>query len=212
MTEQTSKQDFSVLLGVFAKPPEAHKVKTRLIPDVGAENATQVYRQCLQHALDIARASKLECCCFLTELSDDPVFGDHEKRLQHGADLGERMMNAFEAMLEQHDAAIIVGTDCLDMRPEHLQQAAGLLRESDLVIQPVYDGGYSLIGCKEVDRSLFAQVKWSTESVLSQTVSNAEKLDYQVSLLETVRDIDTFDDLKQYPQFSALVVNRQNTL
>ncbi len=202
-----SDQDFAVHIGVFAKPPKAHKVKTRLIPDIGAERATQVYRQCLQHALDITAASGLSYCFYLTDHSDEPVFSDCEQQLQHGADLGERMLNAFKAMLEEHDAAIIIGTDCLDMTAEHLQQAARLLKETELVIQPVFDGGYSLIGCKKVDDLLFDQVCWSTETVLAQTISNAEKLDYQVSLLETVRDIDTLEDLKHYPQFGALIAD-----
>ncbi len=207
MTRQSDQQGFSVQLGVFAKPPAEHQVKTRLIPDIGAVNATQVYRQCLQHALDITAASRLGCRCFLTEASDDSVFQGFPQSLQQGDDLGERMLSAFDDMLERHDAAIIIGTDCLDMTTEHLQQAAMMLRESDLVIQPVYDGGYSLIGCKRIDGSLFDEVEWSTHSVLEQTLHNAEKLGYRVSLLETVRDIDTLEDLKHYPQFSALITD-----
>ncbi len=202
-------QTLAVQVGVFAKPPEPHKVKTRLIPDIGAEHATQVYRQCLQHALNVTASSGLDYCCYLTDHSDEALFGNCEQHLQHGTDLGKRMLNAFKVMLAAHDAAIIIGTDCLDMTAEHLQQAAELLKDSDLVIQPVLDGGYSLIGCKKVDDSLFDQVSWSTENVLTQTINNAERLNYQVSLLETVRDIDTLEDLKQYPQFSALIADYQ---
>lgn len=204
---RVTSTNFSIELGVFAKPPEAHKVKTRLIPDIGAKPATEVYRQCLQHALNVAAASHLGYCCYLTELSDEPVFKGLEQRLQYGPDLGERMLNAFDEMLGNHEAAIIIGTDCLDMTAVHLQQAARVLEQSDLVIQPVYDGGYSLIGCRKIDRSIFDGVQWSTEDVLSRTLQNAERLGFQVTLLDTVRDIDTLDDLKQYPQFSTLIAD-----
>ena len=205
MTKDRLAQFQAVRLGIFAKPPRAGLVKTRLIPDIGADNATAVYRQCLQHALSIAAASGLQHCCYLTEVSDDRLFAQLQQLPQTGDDLGQRMLNAFTEMLEHSESAIIIGTDCLDMTPEHLQQAADLLQHHDLVVQPVFDGGYSLIGCRRIEPAIFSDVRWSSDNVLSQTLLNAGQLGYRVARLETVRDIDTVDDLKHYPQFRQLI-------
>lgn len=208
MTDATREQLSTVQLGIFAKPPREHRVKTRLIPDIGAENATAVYRHCLQHALDIAADSQLNRCCYLTEASSDRLFQGLTQKLQTGDNLGDRMLNAFIDMLKHHDTAIIIGTDCLDMSSEHLLRAARLLEEYDIVVQPVFDGGYSLIGCRQIDPSLFTGVRWSSAEVLSKTLHNAEALNYRVTLLETVRDIDTLEDLQHYPQLQHLLAER----
>ncbi len=205
MTDSAELKDFSVKLGIFAKPPRNHQVKTRLIPDIGAAQATEVYRQCLSHALAISNDSNLPHCCYLTEACADPVFTGLEQHLQTGHNLGDRMFNAFQEMLCMQNTAIIIGTDCLDMSSQHLQQAASLLQQFDIVIQPVLDGGYSLIGCRRINPALFHDVHWSTGQVLTQTVANAERLGYSVARLETVRDIDTLEDLKHYPQFKHLL-------
>ena len=49
------------MLGIFAKPPRPGLVKTRLIPDIGADNAARVYRYCLEYTLRMARDST-SCC------------------------------------------------------------------------------------------------------------------------------------------------------
>jgi len=59
----------------------------------------------------------------------------------------------------------------------------------------------------EAPQALFADVNWSTPSVLEQTLDNAQKLGYRVSLLETLRDIDTLHDLEQYPELLALMTS-----
>ncbi len=208
MSDSAPLSQACVQLGIFAKPPQPHRVKTRLIPDIGADNATAVYRYCLQHALQVATDSQLDLCCYLTEESNDPVFAAMEQRLQSGDSLGDRMLNAFQEMLADHDAAIIIGTDCLDMTVPHLQQAAQLLLDHDMVLQPVIDGGYSLIACRYHEPALFEGVRWSTSEVLSKTMQNARSLGYRVAKLETVRDIDTLQDLKQYAQFEHLLAQR----
>ena len=49
-----------ISVGIFAKPPLPGKVKTRLIPDIGATRATRVYRYCLEYTLAVVRQSGLD--------------------------------------------------------------------------------------------------------------------------------------------------------
>jgi len=194
-----------IAIGIFAKPPQPGQVKTRLIPDIGADNATRVYRYCLEHALRICRGSDLEHRLYLADHSDDELFVDEHYLLQQGGDLGQRMQYAFESLLADNDGAIIIGTDCLDITCQHLHQAAQALDSHELVLLPAEDGGYALIGCSRFEAQVFHNVRWSSDQVLEQTLANAESLKYRVSLLETVRDIDTLHDLNHYPELLALI-------
>ena len=92
-------------VGVFAKPPLPGLVKTRLMADIGAAKATRVYRYCLGYALDVARHSGLDYAVYLSQESDEAPFNEEQYRLQKGRDLGERMLNALQDMLDDGASA-----------------------------------------------------------------------------------------------------------
>lgn len=190
---------------VFAKPPRPGLVKTRLIPDIGAKRATDVYRYCLQHALNIAKKSALEYHVYLTEPSDDSLLQAHSCKPQTGDNLGERMHHAIQEIADQGKHTIVIGSDCLDIDVSHIRRAAQALETRDMVILPAYDGGYALIGCRRAETTLFDGVDWSTATVLQQTLDNATRLGWQTCQLETVRDIDTLSDVKHYPELIRLI-------
>lgn len=197
-----------IAVGIFAKPPYPGSVKTRLIPDIGAAKAASVYRYCLEYTLQVVRESGLEYQLFLSEACDDVLFQQEEHRLQKGDDLGQRMYHAFQELLDTaSDGALIIGTDCLDLTPMHLQDAARSLADHELVLIPALDGGYALIGCTSIEPGLFRELRWSTDKVYRQTVANAQGLNYRVASLETLRDIDTLQDLEHYPELLALITS-----
>ncbi len=197
-----------ISLGIFAKPPYPGAVKTRLIPDIGASKAARVYRYCLEYTLEVARQSGLDYQLYLSDVCDDALFQDEEHSVQKGSDLGTRMFNALKDLLETGtDGALIIGSDSLDITAWHLHQAAQALSDHELVFLPALDGGYALIGCTQINPELFREVRWSSDEVLEQTVSNARNLGYRVDLLETVRDIDTLQDLEHYPELLALIAS-----
>ncbi len=195
-----------VAVGLFAKPPFPGRVKTRLIPDIGADKAARVYRYCLEYTLDVTRRSGLGYRLYLSDACDDILFQHEDYCLQTGDNLGTRMFNALRELLDgNNDGAIVIGSDCLDLVTTHLQQAAQALADNDLVFLPAIDGGYALIGCRIINPELFNDVSWSSSQVLKQTTTNAENLGYRVTLLETVRDIDTLQDLGHYPELLKLL-------
>jgi hypothetical protein len=82
-----------------------------------------------------------------------------------------------------------------------------MLADHELVLLPAFDGGYALIGCTTIDSSLFRNLHWGGDRVYRQTVANAQKLNYRVGSLESVRDIDTLQDLEHYPDLLALIAS-----
>ena len=197
-----------IAVGIFARPPVPGEVKTRLAADIGADKATRVYRYCVEYTLAVAQQSGLDYQLFISKASDDPLFQEEDYRLQRGAGLGARMFNALRELQQAgDDGALLIGTDCLDMTPMHLRQAARLLADHELVLLPAEDGGYALIGCRDVNPALFDGVTWSTGEVYAQTLANAKRLNLRVASLESVRDIDRLQDLEHYPELLALIAS-----
>jgi hypothetical protein len=91
------------------------------------------------------------------------------------------------------------------MTVDHFRQAIDALGNHDIVLLPTLDGGFALIACRKIDPQLFSEVEWGGSRVFEQTLRNARTLDYRVSVLETIRDIDTLQDVNHYAELKSLV-------
>lgn len=117
--------------------------------------------------------------------------------LQHGEDLGDRMLQCFNAGCTDGSPTVIIGADSPNLPRHYIELAFDLLDEdaSRIVFGPAIDGGFYLIGLSHPYPGLFREVKWSTPDVLDQCICNAAKLEIQSSMLPTWYDIDTPADL-----------------
>ena len=66
-----------------------------------------------------------------------------------------------------------------------------------MVIGPAKDGGYYLLGLKQLRENIFKSMPWSTDQDLSKTWNALEGND--VFLLEEKNDIDIIEDLEDHP-------------
>jgi rSAM/selenodomain-associated transferase 1 len=193
--------DMRNVLLIFIKNPEAGKVKTRLAKSIGALEALQVYEKLLARTLSAAGKSTVRRQVWYSSFidnEDDIPPETFEKYLQTGSDLGERMKNAFrQAFEEGADNVVIIGSDCPDLNEAILESAFEQLKTCDLVIGPSEDGGYYLLGMNRFYESLFRDVEWSTESVLTSTIDNATKIGLNITQLPVLNDIDTLEDLRK---------------
>ncbi len=188
------------LLQLFARIPEAGRVKTRLAEEIGESAALAVYLRCLEHSLDILRHSGFDHQVWLDRPGSDSLFGGFEQHIQQGDDLGQRMSHAIGEGLRDHRCVLLVGSDCLDMNPGCLDKAAARLTDHDLVLTPAEDGGFVLIGARRpLPPALFRGVAWSSEWVLRQTLENALATGLRVAVLHPLRDVDRAADLAHYP-------------
>lgn len=116
---------------------------------------------------------------------------------QAGANLGQRMNHALTTVLNRgYSSAVLVGTDVPDLSAQAYTHAQKALQSHDVVFGPTKDGGYYLIGIKKPAPELFATIPWSTNRVLTQSRTQAQRLGLTVALLDMKRDIDTMDDLQ----------------
>lgn len=119
---------------------------------------------------------------------------------QQGDDLGDRMLQAARHVLTMYEGVILLGSDLPDLSPDLLYEAGLLLEENDLVIGPAQDGGYYLLGQKQVHPELFQNLPWGTSEVLQKTIAAADEKKLKVALLEEKNDIDTWADVCDFYQ------------
>ncbi|MBA2498655.1 MAG: TIGR04282 family arsenosugar biosynthesis glycosyltransferase [Chitinophagaceae bacterium] len=183
---------------IFIKNPHPGKVKTRLAETMGDASALHIYKQLLKHTRNISLAVHAERFLFYDDciVKEDEWQNEHFiKQLQTGNNLGERMNNAFTYVFPQCGKAVIIGSDCFELGPFIINSAFKLLDNNDAAIGPAKDGGYYLLGLKEIQPSLFENISWSTSQVLEQTMSICQNLNLKYQLLPILSDIDVEEDL-----------------
>lgn len=191
---------------VFAKYPTLGTVKTRLAKTTGDEFALQAYKSLFSYTLTILQSVSADVHFFVTPTTLDGL--DYPQHLQHGQDLGERMRNASKELFQlAYEAVIFIGTDCVEIHEQHLQQSIEALKNNDVVIGPAHDGGYYLLGIKGAKDYLFADMAWSTDQLYTQTINKTIEHGDSVCSLETLSDIDEWLDLK--PHLSKLNLESQ---
>jgi rSAM/selenodomain-associated transferase 1 len=185
------------LLIVFVKNIKLGKVKTRLAKTVGDQSAFEVYKH-LVHITE-QETLKMENCDLHIYFSDviiEEKWLGSKKFVQEGADLGERMHNAFKHGFDSGYTNIIgVGSDLPDLTAEIMIEGLNKLKKNDSVFGPSEDGGYYLIGMNTLIHQIFENKSWSTDILLDQTIEELNALNYSSVLLKELNDVDTVEDL-----------------
>ena len=188
-------------IAVFAKAPIPGEVKTRLVPLLGADGAAQLHAGLTRRALATAveaRVGAVELWCAPDERH--PFFARCAAQFgatlhrQEGADLGERMLCAFERSAAASHALLLIGSDCPALTPADLQSAALALETYAAVIAPAEDGGYVLVGLARPEPSIFRGVTWGAPAVMAQTRTRLESAGVRWATLPTLWDVDRPED------------------
>ena len=124
-------------------------------------------------------------------------------------DLGMRLRFALQQGFEnEFERIVVMGSDCPAVSEPLVTQAVNLLAHYDVVLGPALDGGYYLMGLRKMALSrfgtLFENIPWSTDNVLSLTLKAAASAGLSVDLLQPLSDIDRPEDL---PMWYALQKN-----
>lgn len=189
---------------VFAKYPEEGSVKTRLAKTTGNKFAAKFYKLCAEHTFgELKKFSQQRHKVYVFySLEKDKqriqswINFDFSYFYQTGEELGEKMFNAFGKVFEDEiEKAVIIGTDLPDISSEIIRLALTSLEKYDAVIGPSNDGGYYLLGIKQLTKKLFEGIKWSSGSVFSKTIEILNGQNQEVKILPELIDIDTETDL-----------------
>jgi rSAM/selenodomain-associated transferase 1 len=198
---------------IFAREPLPGAVKTRLAAEIGDHAAAELYETMLYDVLKTARQlSDVETIVFWA-CEDASFLRLAEKyrcnsRLQSPGDLGQRMQAAFEEMFANGcDVCCIIGSDAPDLPISYILEAYRLLAaQTDVVFGPSRDGGYYLLGLRQVWLKLFTNIPWSSADVLEQSLTAARDSELSTALLPEWQDIDTLEDLHAFQERNQLTV------
>jgi rSAM/selenodomain-associated transferase 2/rSAM/selenodomain-associated transferase 1 len=189
---------------VFTRQPVPGRVKTRLIPALGAERAAALHRRLTLRAFRAAQ-SWAEKSGALLEIRFD---GGSEAAMRHWlgdgplyhpqceGDLGERMARAVEeSFREGSPATVIIGSDCPALGTAAMAAAFDGLTHHRAALGPATDGGYYLVGLTKPVPELFRGIAWGTDTVLAESLRVLERLNIPPLLLERLDDVDRPEDL-----------------
>ncbi len=197
---------------IVAKKPEPGSTKTRLSPPFTPEAAAEFY-DCLMRDT-LALAAQVPGVDLILAYAPASAVDYFQNRVpngfrltpQQGAHLGERLANALAFHLKRgYRKAIIMNSDGPTLPLAHLQAAFTELDHADVTLGMGHDGGYYLIGLKQMVPELFENIAWSTEKVIPQTLDICRRLKLTVHSLPEWYDVDVDADLQRLRQ--DLVLN-----
>ena len=194
-------------LVVMVKEPRPGRVKTRLGYEIGMTRAAWWFRHQVAFLLRSVADPRWDIVLAVTPDRAglaSRVWPAHLPRLAQGAgDLGDRMRHIFRSA--QKGPVCIIGADIPGIRHQHINAAFRALGNHDAVFGPATDGGFWLVGLKRpapVPPALFANVRWSTEHALSDSLTGLK--DARVSKIDVLRDVDTMADLACFAHDGAI--------
>ena len=192
---------------IFTRNPELGKCKTRLAQTVGDESALTIYKILLQHTVELSKDLAVDKFVYYSNsVVKDDVWNEKifRKKKQDGANLGRRMNNAFLDLFAMgYEKVLIIGSDMYDLSKDDLEKAFSCLEKNELVIGPAHDGGYYLLGMKELHPSVFDNKNWGANTVLEDTM--ADMVTKSVCKLQERNDIDVYEDIIGLPIFQEFI-------
>ena len=187
---------------IFSKSADHGTVKTRLRSVISDEDCLYLTMALLQDTIAKSLFIDADRYLYLSgsgQLTFSPLI---PVELQVGRDLGERMHNAFEKKLQHYGKVLIVGVDSPFFPPKIFDEAFDALDSHDVVLGPAEDGGYYLIGMKELLPEIFSNIPWGASSVLARTLRTLAIR--RVMLLAPAFDIDEPKDLERFKSELAI--------
>ena len=189
------------LVLVFCKNQILGKVKSRLAIKIGEKKAFLIYSELVNKTASIVNSLSVEVHLYYSDyIEENDNFNPSKvkKFIQKGNNLGDRIINALNISFKKFSPVVIIGSDLWKLEISDIEDAFRILKNKNIVIGPSTDGGYYLIGMNYLDTKIFENKNWGEESVLSDTIRDIDDKT-NIHLLDEKTDIDTYDDLCQFP-------------
>jgi glycosyltransferase A (GT-A) superfamily protein (DUF2064 family) len=201
----------TAVLYVAARAPRPGFAKTRLGKAIGHEQANALYAAFVQDLAARLADLPFPVGWFVTpEDAWDELAGLVYPRGQHGplpgpvpgpvliqgpGDWAARQQALFAGAAERGEPrTILIASDSPHVTLDPILEAFSLLEKHDLVLGPVDDGGYYLVGMRG-SWPVLGGVRMSTGTVLDEIVGRARSLGLSVGLVAPTFDIDEAGDL-----------------
>ena len=184
------------LLIVFVKNSILGKVKTRLAKTIGDVGAFTIYSELFSITEQVSQQVDVDRHIYFSDAIIPSKWEGDKKYVQSGHDLGMRMQNAFQEGFEKgYKNIVLIGSDLPNITKGIIELGFETLLKNDVVFGPAEDGGYYLIGMSKINTSVFKDKPWSQSELLDVTLNQLKEQKESVGFIQTLNDIDTFEDL-----------------
>ena len=195
----------STALAIFVKTPGLSPLKTRLASDIGVEDATTMYLNCVRGVEAAVRALKesnpnVYVVWAVAEAAglNSPFWQGFPVEDQGEGDLAARLGRIFNRLKATHENVILIGGDTPHIPAVWLSNAIRTLSADGdpvAVIGPARDGGFYLLGANFSSAGIsLASVEYSLPTTLEQ-LSELLFSSASLSWLPQLSDIDTLADV-----------------
>ncbi|MDH4395909.1 MAG: TIGR04282 family arsenosugar biosynthesis glycosyltransferase [Limnobacter sp.] len=202
-----------ICVGIFAKFPEAGRVKTRLAPLLGFEDCARLAEFLLLSTLD-----RLSADAPFTAHADLILWTDggseqawkallrrskfnHEcvqRMPQIQGHLGMRMHHATQQQLSLGVCSVLIGPDAIALQASEILHLADASLQSRVAFIPAEDGGYVAVACRDLIPTLFSEdIPWGTSTVAKITQRRLLLERVQAVWLSKQPDLDEPEDYKR---------------
>ncbi len=208
---------YDAAMVLLTRVPVPGRVKTRLLPAVGAEGATDLMRAMALDEMELLSGAFRRVTvrlsdewrtvdggvslrdAFVDDLLSACASGcDLEVLPQEGAGLGARMASSLDFELGRGaPSCMLVGSDLPEMSTKELACCARALTTSDVVLGEGADGGYWLVGLRRPFDELFEVGGYGSSTVLTRTLERCATGGRSVVRGPVVGDVDDASDLER---------------
>jgi rSAM/selenodomain-associated transferase 1 len=209
----------TAVLYVAARAPRPGFAKTRLGQTIGHEQANALYAAFVQDLAARLAVLPFPVGWYVTpedawEALAGLVYPSGERGPRPGpvlvqgpGDWAARQQALFAGAAARGERrTILIASDSPQVALAPIAEAFALLERHDLVLGPVDDGGYYLVGMRG-SHPVLGGVPMSTGTVLDEIVAKAEALGLSVALVAPTFDVDESDDLAR---LAALIADRDD--
>ena len=192
------------------------RCKTRLSKDIGKKNSLKIQNLMTKHTVAVAKSLEsrklIQISLAVSGLGIknskrwSSELGIRRWNLQGKGCLGEKMkrqilINKKLFIQNKVENIIFIGTDLPDLCHQDILNTLQELKHNDLILGPSNDGGYWLLGLskKIIINHIhlpFIKIRWSSKSVLQNTIDNFAFTDLKYKFLHQKTDIDKLIDIE----------------
>ncbi len=111
----------------------------------------------------------------------------YSKFIKVGNDLGEKMEHAFQHAFDcEFRKIILIHANTSGIISKHLEEALMSLKFIEFSIGPKKNGSYYLIGMNQLERIVFRNKDWNSDTLYKSTVKDIGNLKYAIYKLPTL--------------------------
>lgn len=192
-------------LAVFVKTPGLSPIKTRLAAGLGTQKSENFYKLSVAAVAatvaDVVRSTGAHPYWAVAEEQgmSHPLWQQFPRLWQGDGGLGSRIARIFDELQQQYSVVVAVGADAPQLKSATLITTLLKLLDSRSHIAHVvgrsFDGGFYLVGSmKQISRTTWADVTYSSDSTAEQLVENL-KLTGEILELNCLTDVDEVENL-----------------